>query len=182
MDLTDTFHQEDTVTLTEEEKKEALRMQKEESHLRRQNQLAHQALMAKQRAEQSVPIETVPASKPVFDATQAPMDFQPTKTNQPQGSDVTLKDPQGKLDSGPPKYRPHPTYQPSGQHPSPISIPRPVPSDTPSHLMPIHASSTQVLLNNPTPSTAVTTSAGEVEPPTTKVTAVQSILSTNDEG
>lgn len=136
-------------------------MQKEERRLRRQNQLAHEALMVKQRAEQSIPIGTVVASNPAVDATQAPVDFQPTNSNQPQGSDVAPQDPQATLDLVTPKYRPHPTYQPSGQHPSPISVPRPAPSDTPSHLMPIHASSTHVQLNHPTGSATATTSAGE---------------------
>lgn len=193
LDLTDTFHQEDTVTLTEEEKKEATQMQKEERRLRRQNQLAHEALMAKQKAGQSGPAGTVLTSKPVLNVTVTPMDFQSTKANQPQGFDRTLKDPQTQLDSMTSKFRPHPTYQASMQHQNTTPLPRPASYETPSHLMPVPASSTQVQPKDPTPSTLVTTSAGEDKlpvtainsdqdnlPPTTKVSAGQDILSVNE--
>lgn len=51
MDFTETFHQEDTNTLTVEEKQEAEQLQKDEQ-LRRKNPLAHNLLMAKRRHDQ----------------------------------------------------------------------------------------------------------------------------------
>lgn len=170
LDLTDTFHQEDTVTLTEEEKKEATQIQQEE-RLRRQKPLTHENPMARQRAEQSESMGNSLAGKPVGGAaSQALMNFQSTKANQPAGFDLPPKDLQATVDSVGSKFRPHPTYHPSVQHPNTISLPRTAPHNTPNHLMPIPASSTQVQSNDPSPSTTVI-GAGEDRPPTMAINA-----------
>lgn len=153
-------------------------MQKEE-RLRRKNLLAHETLMAKQRAEQSASIGKIPASKPVEDASHALVNHQSTKANQAECSDLPSNDPQAKVDSVPPKFRPHPTYNPSVHHPNTTSIPRSGPHDTPSYLMPIRGSSTQVQLSEPTPSTTMI-SAGKDDAPTKTVSAGQDGPSTTN--
>ena len=153
-------------------------MQKEE-RLRRKNLLAHETLMAKQRVQQSGSIGNFPASKPVEDASHALVDHQSTKANQPEGSNIPPNDPQAKVDSVTPKFRPHPTYNPSVHHPNTISIPRSDPHDTPSYLMPIRGSSTQVQSNEPNPSTTMA-SAGKDDPPTMTVSTGQHGSSTTN--
>ena len=158
------------MTLTEEEKKEATQLQKEE-RLRRQNPVAYDNLMAKQRTEQSVSIGKFIASKPVGDASQALIDFQSSRANQPEDSNLPpTKDPQAKIDSMTPNFRPHPMYHPSVHYISTFHPPSRNPDTAMNHLMPIPASSTQVQSIEPTPSmitttTTTTTNAGQNNPP-----------------
>lgn len=70
MDFTETFHQEDTIALTEEEKKEAEQLQKDEQ-LRRSDPAAYNELIAKRgRWTNAVtsPTNTLQAFNPAFDS------------------------------------------------------------------------------------------------------------------
>jgi hypothetical protein len=87
MDFTDTFHQEDTVTLTEEEKKEAGQIQMEE-RLRRKNPLAWERQKAKQRVEQTESIQNFILTKSAGDPSQVLMDFQSSQSNPPGHSSL----------------------------------------------------------------------------------------------
>lgn len=70
MDFTETFHQEDTIALTEEEKKEAEQLQKDEQ-LRRSDPVAYSEMIAK-RSRGTHPVTptapTFPLSNPGFDS------------------------------------------------------------------------------------------------------------------
>lgn len=136
--------------------------------LRRQNPLAYDNLMAKQRAEQSASIGRYLAGKPVGDVSQALMDFQSTGANQPAASRL-------KLDLvTPPGFRPHPTYDPfvHVQYPNSFSLPSRSPYDATSSLMPIPGSSTQVQTIDTAPS-MTKTNAGQDDPPMMKTNAGQ---------
>lgn len=152
------------MTLTEEEKKEAAQLQMEE-RLRRQNPPAYDSLIAKQRADQSESIGRFLANKPVGDASQALIDFQSRRANQPEDSVLPTKDSPAKFELVTPKFRPHPTYHPSVHPPNTISLP----SRGPTHLMPIPGSGTQVQSTDPNPPT-IMTNVGQDDPPTQMTT------------
>jgi hypothetical protein len=143
MDLTDTFHQEDTITLTEEEKKEAGQLQMEE-RLRRKNPLAWDNLMAKQREEQSESIQRFLATRSVDDASQALMHFQSSRPSQHEGYDLptALSDAFQMLT--PPGFRPNPLYPTYEHFAKAFPLHGSSPYDPMRGLVPVPGSSTQV--------------------------------------
>lgn len=144
MDLTDTFHQEDTMTLTEEEKREAGQLQME-GRLRRTNHLAWEDLQSKKKAEESEMVMRHLATRPLGgDASQALIQFQSTPANQPERSDIPTA-PQAQLNTlTSPISRPHPAFQPLFPFMNTLPVSRSSPHDPTSTLVPIPGSSTHV--------------------------------------
>ncbi len=143
MDLTDTFHQEDTVTLTEEEKKEAGQLQMEE-RLRRKNPLAWDNLVAKQREEQTESVQRFLATRSVDDASHALMHFQSSRLSQHEGYDL----PRALTDAfhmpTPPGFRPNPMYPTNEHFAKAFPLHGSSPYDPMGGLVPIPGSNTQV--------------------------------------
>ena len=82
MDLTETFHQEDEMKLTDEEKKEAEQMQKDEQ-LRRRNPAAYTAMLVARREEEwrAMRVNTAQTSPWFATPTSRPFSSQATPTN-----------------------------------------------------------------------------------------------------
>jgi hypothetical protein len=143
MDLTDTFHQEDTITLTEEEKKEAGQLQMEE-RLRRKNPVAWDNLMAKQREEQSESIQRFLATRSVDDASQALMHFQSSRPSQNEGYDLPTAVSDAFQMLTPPGFRPNPMYPTYEHFAKAFPLHGSSPYDPMRGLVPVPGSNTQV--------------------------------------
>lgn len=165
LDLTDTFHQEDTMTLTEEEKREAGQLQMEE-RLRRTNPLAWENMKSKKRAEESEMVTRFLATRPGGDASHALIHFQSTQGNRPERSDIPTA-PQAQLHTlTRPLSGSHPAFHPVLPYTNTFPISYSSPHDPTSSLVPIPGSSTQVQTTDAaSPDTIVNTGQEDVRVP-----------------